>query len=88
MKKKAFLAPLAVSVAALLAVAPAQATPAIDDVAAKPAVEISAQLPDATNAFVIERADPSPVLLAQHRSHMSHSSHSSHSSHASHYSGR
>lgn len=83
MKKRAFLAPLAVSVAALMPNAQAQAT--TTEMLVKPVDEITTSAPQTNPTFVIERADPSGVLMAQH---YSHASHSSHASHVSHYSGR
>lgn len=75
MKKRKFLAPLAVSVAALLggAVIPAQAS-------TEPAVTITeASVPTATDHLILTRsAGGGQLRLADHESHASHASHSSH----------
>ncbi len=90
MKKRQFLAPLAVSLAALLGGVPAPAKASVD----KTGNEVKAiQAVSAVNSeepLVLTRADGTTLRLADHESHMSHASHASHSSHASHashYSG-
>jgi hypothetical protein len=92
MKKRSFLLPLAVSLAALtagsgtaiaalvaptLTVSAAEASPV-----AKPDVLAPAK------PLVLERSKSIRAQFADHYSHRSHSSHSSHSSHRSHYSSR
>lgn len=86
MKKRQFLAPLAVSIAALLGGAPLPAEAAVSTgvvTTAKPA-EATAMPAD---QLVLTRSGGSQVQLADHESHASHESHSSHSSHSSHVSG-
>jgi hypothetical protein len=83
-KKRAFLSPLAASVAALLSVGPAMGAtnPAADVTQAK--TETAQQQARAIDiGFVIERNGAPALETAQHYSHMSHSSHSSHQSHYS-----
>lgn len=84
MKKRGFLAPLAVSVAALLGAAgtPSAPNPASADVAAI----IEAAKSQQTGNLFIERSHSASPQLAQHSSHYSHRSHASHQSHESHYS--
>lgn len=80
-----FLKPLAVSVAALLGSAQAQAAlPEL--VSDKTAASIASAEPLAGADLTIDRANDAAVHFAAHSSHRSHSSHSSHSSHRSHYS--
>lgn len=91
MKKRLFLAPVAVLAASLMS---EQATANVDE---KPDIstEISMRLDVARTAVVSsEGSDPfsfvlkSPIhgdVMAYHTSHFSHSSHSSHSSHYSGY---
>jgi hypothetical protein len=80
MKKRQFLAPLAVSVAALFGGArvPAQAStdPARVPIATTPV----ASAPVAANHFLLTRSDGGELRLADHDSHASHASHSSHAS--------
>jgi hypothetical protein len=79
MNKHRFLAPLAVSVAALLggAVIPVQAS-------TKPAVTITeASVPIATDQLILTRNAAGQLRLADHFSHTSHVSHVSHTSHVS-----
>jgi hypothetical protein len=75
MKKRQFLAPLAVSIAALLAgpVVPVQAS-------AAPAVTTPEAAPIASKHLVLKRSAGRELRLADHESHASHESHSSHSS--------
>lgn len=84
MKKRQYLSPLAVSVAALLASAavPAQAStdPAPVTVSA---VASEAPAPVAVDHLVLTRSAGGGVQLAQHEFHASHELHSSHSSHVS-----
>jgi hypothetical protein len=80
MQKRKFLAPLAISIAALLggAVVPA-AHAAIVPVVTLPEPAAS----QAANHFVLTRGTGGELLFAQHESHVSHTSHVSHSSHVS-----
>jgi hypothetical protein len=74
MKEWKFLAPLAVSVAALVggAVVPAQAS-------TEPGMAISeASVATAPDRLVLTRSAGSQLRLADHESHASHASHSSH----------
>jgi hypothetical protein len=75
MKKRQFLAPLAVSIAALLggAVVPVEASTA-------PAVTTPESGPIASDHLVLKRSAGRELRLADHESHASHESHSSHSS--------
>ena len=84
MAKRSFLAPLAMSIAALLGTntAPAQAKTEMNPTVAPVAQQSSN--PD----FVLQRASSNGLLMADHESHASHASHESHASHASHVSGR
>jgi hypothetical protein len=87
MKKRQFLAPLALSLAALLNPASAGATPVAT--AATPdsqAVASAAQTSD--ERFVLTRAQQhsAPGSATGHTSHASHASHASHHSHRSHFS--
>jgi len=89
MKKRSFLSPMAVSVAALIS-SPSGATQ-------EPAPKVPAALtaealeqPSTLAGLVLERSAAGQIKMAQHSSHSSHSSHvshASHSSHSSHYSG-
>lgn len=79
MKKRAFLLPLAVSLAGLIATS-AEATPAAP--AATPTVQASVQSTPAPAPLVLKRSNDS-VKFARHGSHSSHASHASHSSHYS-----
>jgi hypothetical protein len=80
MNKRKFLAPLGVSVAALLggAVVPAQASTDPTSVPAAMAPEASAPL--AANQLLLTRSAGGELRLADHESHASHASHSSHAS--------
>jgi hypothetical protein len=80
MKKRAFLAPLAVSVASLLGGAP---VPAHATVSTTPSVEKISASTAAGADFVLRRNSSNGVQIADHESHYSHESHSSHSSHYS-----
>ena len=91
MKKRAFLAPLAISVAALLSASPSDAS--IDQkVSAEVAREASGKAGVAEameELLVLERNDGTAIQTAyhySHRSHYSHQSHRSHYTHQSHYS--
>jgi len=76
MKKRSFLLPLAVSLAALAS--SANATPAAPPKTA-PQIEITAAATIAAPAaLVIQRASDVKAQYAGHTSHASHSSHSSH----------
>jgi hypothetical protein len=88
MKKRGFLAPLAVSVAALLGSAGAASA----SIAAQPELELAIEAAKNQQApgLVIERSQSAAPELAwhtSHQSHRSHASHQSHESHSSHYSG-
>jgi hypothetical protein len=80
MKKRQFLAPLAVSVATLFGGArvPAQAStdPARVPIATTPV----ASAPVAADHLVLTRCAGGELRLADHESHASHASHSSHAS--------
>jgi hypothetical protein len=74
MNKRRFLAPLAVSVAALVggAVIPVQ-------VSTEPGITITeASVPMATDHLILTRSAAGQLRLADHESHASHESHSSH----------
>jgi hypothetical protein len=74
MKKRRFLAPLAVSVAALVggAVIPAQAS-------TEPGITTTeASVLTATDHLILARSAGGQLRLADHESHASHASHSSH----------
>lgn len=83
MKKRAFLSPLAASVAALLSVSSAPAAVLEPGLGKVEAVQRAAEAALATNSFVIERSDRQKIETAYHYSHRSHSSHQSHRSHYS-----
>jgi len=86
MKKRTFLAPLAMSVAALISGAPASATaPGMPAITQEDAAML-VQTEGFRDPFVIERSGEAVIQTAQHRSHWSHRSHASHVSHRSHYS--
>jgi len=80
MKKRAFLAPLAASVAVLFAntALPARATIEATTLVAAPETS-SAPTAD----FVLTRSASGNIQTADHESHASHESHSSHSSRVS-----
>jgi hypothetical protein len=80
MNKRQFLAPLAVSVAALLggAVVPTQASTDPTRVPAATAPQASA--PVAADHLVLTRSAGAELQLASHGSHVSHVSHNSHTS--------
>ena len=75
MNQRKFLAPLAVSVAALLGgvAVPVQASPVSS-------VTSHESAPAASNHLVLKRGTGSEIRLADHESHASHESHSSHMS--------
>jgi len=77
MKKRQFLTPLAVSIAALLGrpVVPAQASPTPEATASDPTARAVA-----ADHLILKRSGGNRMQLAQHESHSSHSSHVSHSS--------
>jgi hypothetical protein len=85
MKRRGFLLPFAVSVAALLGSNPVSGQPVALTGNASPA-EIASRPNNAIGDLVIERASAAGIETAQHASHYSHRSHSSHSSHSSHVS--
>jgi hypothetical protein len=84
MAKRAFLVPVALTVAALLGSLSAS-------VASVPSTVIVTAHPEKvfepTGNLVLERAGDQTVRMADHESHSSHESHASHSSHSSHVSG-
>jgi hypothetical protein len=82
MKRRGFLLPFAVSVAALLGSNPVSGQPVMPTGNA----EIASRPSNAIGDLVIERASAAGIETAQHASHYSHRSHSSHSSHVSHQS--
>ena len=90
MKRRSFLLPLALSLAALAAVADgAAAKPVIPTTISLPSVVLMQNAPMAPNPLVLKRANGTTTEQhARHYSHRSHSSHSSHYSHRSHYSSR
>jgi hypothetical protein len=86
MKKRPFLAPLAVSVAALIG---GTALPAHAGVSSEQTVSVVTSTASAgkTDQLVLVRSASSELGQTDHTSHASHDSHSSHSSHSSHASG-
>lgn len=84
MKKRPFLAPLAVSIVALLG---GTAVPTQAAVASEPsAVNVTKSIASGTvkvDQLVLVRSAGNKLVQTDHTSHASHSSHSSHSSHAS-----
>ncbi len=80
MKKRSFLSPLAVSVAALLAASPSAASTDLSP----PSAEISEAAIESKvtevigEPFVLERSQETAIQTAYHRSHYSHQSHYSH----------
>lgn len=91
MKKRQFLAPLVISLGALLGTVTANeealaTTTATQTDLQNRANAITETLKDQVDLheFVITR-DENNMIIAQHRSHYSHSSHSSHRSHYSGY---
>ena len=87
MKKRQFLAPLAVAVATLLSASVASAA-VQDKTVTHETVKIVSEAGISPDTLVIERSNQTTIETAYHRSHYSHRSHSSHSSHQSHYSSR
>jgi hypothetical protein len=88
MKKRKFLVPIAISVAALIGTSEASPTmsePAIPnvDVASDEQKILSENI--LGEGFIIQRSNANELETAYHRSHRSHSSHSSHRSHYSSY---
>jgi hypothetical protein len=79
MNKRQFLAPLAVSIAALLGSAAVPVSASTVPVAAVHQASPSI----AANHLVLTRSGECGLYLADHESHASHESHSSHSSHMS-----
>jgi len=77
MKKRAFLAPLAASVAVLLA---NTALPAHVTIVATNSAAIPETSSAPTADFVLTRSATGNIQTADHESHASHSSHSSHAS--------
>lgn len=84
MKKRVFLAPLAVSVAGLLTGVPQPSHAATNPSAA---IENPTKGVPGGDSFVLKRSKTRDGQLAQdyHDSHMSHDSHASHESHVSGY---
>lgn len=87
MKKRQFLAPLAVSLAALLGGVPAPAKASIDKTGSDVKAPETQMSMASRGPLLLRRADGTTMRVADHESHMSHVSHESHASHASHYSG-
>jgi len=90
MKKRAFLSPAAMSIAALVASSAAYASSQDLSTRAEENRSVVERLlvsESGDSTFILERISDSELQLAQHQSHYSHRSHSSHSSHRSHYSG-
>lgn len=85
MKRRGFLLPFAVSVAALLGSSSDAVLVPGQTPGSSPAT-ISQGQQDRLGDLVIERSSGSSAQTAQHSSHYSHRSHRSHSSHQSHYS--
>lgn len=83
MKKRQFLFPLAVSVAALLGGASIPAQAATDPARVPAAAAPEASAPMAADHLVLTRSAGGELRLADHELHASHASHASHSSHAS-----
>ncbi len=83
MKKRQFLAPLAVSVAALFGGGRVPAQAATDPARVPAATAPGASAPMAADHLVLTRGAGGELRLADHESHASHASHASHSSHAS-----
>ena len=81
MKKRSFLAPLAVSIAALLGGIPAGHA-AVD---ATTKIESPTKPAKVAGDFVLKRSGDFRLAQYGHDSHMSHDSHESHSSHVSGY---
>jgi hypothetical protein len=90
MKRRSFLLPLAVSLAALAGGAGAAAAKPVSSSSIMPPVELVAvATPLPAKPLVLKRVNSSVTeKFARHYSHRSHSSHSSHYSHRSHYSSR
>jgi hypothetical protein len=87
MKKRAFLSPLAISVAALLSVSPTAAStdPEVSALGINESA-IKTRFADVLEEpLVLERSQAATIKTAYHRSHYSHRSHSSHQSHYSSY---
>jgi hypothetical protein len=80
MKKHKFLAPLAISISALLG---STVVPAAQASNVAPAAQPMSVAPQESHHFVLTRSGGSNLLLTQHESHASHESHESHSSHMS-----
>lgn len=85
MKKRNFLVPLAVSVAALVGATDASAnindksSMTVESKMSAPVLSSSLTVDD----FIIQRSDVLTIQTAGHRSHVSHASHASHASHRS-----
>jgi hypothetical protein len=82
MKKRAFLAPLALSLAALIN--PASGSAATQALGT-PAQAVASAGPTQDTGFVLTPSQQS-VAIDTHSAHSSHSSHASHFSHRSHFS--
>ena len=82
MKKRQYLSPLAVSVAALLAATGAltQASAAVNRAISEAS---GASAPSVPDQLILSRSNADEIQLADHELHASHDSHSSHSSHYS-----
>ena len=80
MKKRKFLAPLAISISALLGGA---IVPPVQALNVPLAMERTSVAPQEAHHFVLRRSSGSELMLTQHESHASHESHESHTSHMS-----
>jgi hypothetical protein len=80
MKKRQFLAPLAVSVAALFGGARVPAQASTDPARVPIATTREASVPVTADHLVLTRCAGGELRLADHESHASHASHSSHAS--------
>jgi len=83
-KKRGFLRPAALSIAALLGSAPSAAQATMAKVPSQ--ITTVRQVTGPSVPFTLARTD-ARQMFADHSSHSSHYSHSSHSSHSSHVSG-
>ena len=87
MKKYTFLAPLAVSIAALIGGTPTTARASVEVPQLTAVATAAASRTLSIDQFVLGRSQGNALRQADHESHVSHESHSSHSSHTSHVSG-
>ncbi len=86
MKKRPFLAPLAISIAALLGSTPTIVSATVPTDGIEGSVPTSSTKTAAPiSDFVLQRGGANRLMFADHESHYSHESHASHSSHFSGY---